>query len=70
MRYDEITVQELSAHLNELAGKNEYGVNVAPVRVGRGVWAFLVRDKVGGEWRTEGTLTGYQKVKAWILNGL
>ena len=69
MRYDEPTVQRLAAHLNEMANMNEYGVHVAPVRVSRGVWAFSVKDEVGGNWMTQGTKTGYDKVKAWILSG-
>ncbi|MBU8871335.1 MAG: hypothetical protein KOO60_10775 [Gemmatimonadales bacterium] len=68
MRYDEPTVQILSEHLNGMAG-NEYGVEVVPVRVERGVWCFGVTDKVGGNWKTEGTKTGYDKIKAWILSG-
>ena len=69
MRYDEPTVQRLAEHLNEMAGMNEYCVNVRPVRVSRGVWAFRVTDRVGGNWTTQGTKSGYDKVKAWILSG-
>ena len=68
MRYDEPTVQRLAEHLNALAN-GEYCVNVRPVRVKRGVWAFRVTDKVGGDWTTQGTKTGYDEVKAWILSG-
>ncbi len=69
MRYDEPTVQRLAEHLNDLANKNEYGVHVVPVRISRGVWDFRVRDKVGGDWTTTGTKSGYDKVKAWIMSG-
>ena len=69
MKYNEDTVQRLSEHLNEMAGTNTYGVHVVPVRVKRGVWCFGVTDKVGGDWKTEGTKTGYDKVKAWIMSG-
>ena len=68
MRYNEDTVQLLAGHLNDMAG-NEYDVNVAPVRVERGVWAFKVTDSVGGDWTTQGPKTGYDKIKAWILSG-
>jgi len=70
MDYDEQTVQQLSAHLNELAGMSgEYGVKVEPVRVGRGVWAFSIKDLVGGNWTTQGTSSGYKKVLNWIRTG-
>lgn len=69
MRYDEPTVQRLAEHLNELAGMNEYGIAITPFRVERGVWAFRVRDAVGGSWTKEGTKFGYDAVKAWILSG-
>jgi hypothetical protein len=68
MRYNEETVQRLAEHLNDLAG-NEYDVQVAPVRIDRDVWAFKVTDKVGGNWVTQGTKTGYDKVKSWIMSG-
>lgn len=68
MKYDELTVQRLSEHLNDMAG-GEYGVEVAPVRVSRGVWAFRVTDRVGGNWVTKGTKAGYDKVRAFILSG-
>ena len=71
MDYDEQTVQQLSAHLNELAGMSgEYGVKVEPVRVGRGVWAFHVHDAVGGDYMKEGTTFGYRAVLNWIRTGL
>ena len=68
MKYSEDTVQRLAEHLNELAN-GEYCVNVRPVRVSRGIWAFRVTDRVGGDWTTQGTKSGYDKVKAWILSG-
>ena len=69
MKYNEDTVQRLAEHLNDLAHGNEYCVNVRPVRISRGVWAFRVRDRVGGDWTTTGTKSGYDKVKAWIMSG-
>lgn len=68
MRYNEETVQRLAEHLNDMAGC-EYGVHVAPVRVGRGVWAFKVKDDAGGDWVTRGTKAGYDKIRTWLLSG-
>ena len=68
MRYSEDTVQRLAEHLNHMA-VNEYSVNVAPVRVSRGVWAFKVTDSVGGNWVTQGTKAGYDKIRSFILSG-
>ena len=69
MRYDEPTVQRLAEHLNDMAGMNEYCVNVRPVRVSRGVWAFRVTDRVGGNWQKEGTSFGYKAILNWIRTG-
>jgi hypothetical protein len=69
MRYDEPTVQQLAAHLNEMAGMNQPGIQIVPVRISRGVWDFHVTDDMGGDWITQGTKSGYDKVRAWILSG-
>ncbi len=69
MRYNEETVQRLSEHLNEMAERNTFGVHVVPVRVSRGIWGFHITDKVGGDWKTEGTRVGYKKVINWIRMG-
>uniref|UniRef100_A0A6M3IVA5 Uncharacterized protein n=1 Tax=viral metagenome TaxID=1070528 RepID=A0A6M3IVA5_9ZZZZ len=69
--YDETQVQMLAAHLNDMAGlTGEYGVKVEPVRIERGVWSFKVTDKVGGNWVTQGTTSGYRKVVDWLRTGL